>query len=160
MPHYLFFKISKVTKIIIVHPIWTQEHLTWAKEKENYIIFYHQKEDQSCFKAENILFEKIWSKFEVRNLVFILGWTIYNKNIVELSIIYVIFIYCNHKSILKFMLKIISVRHYKNQDIIVKMPRYPPQQCTEWHSMAIQEYYSKVQMIWLWEKKLPTHFDI
>ena len=98
MPNYHFFMISKVTKIIIVHPIWTQEHLTWAKENENFIIFFHQKEDRPCFKAENILFEKIWSKFEVRNLVFILGWTILNKNIVELSIIYVLFIYCNHKS--------------------------------------------------------------
>ena len=69
-----------------------------------------------------------------------------------MSIIYVLFIYCNHRSILKFILKIISVRHYKKQDTITEMPRYPPQQCTEWHSMAIQEYYWKVQMRWLWEK--------
>ena len=52
-----------------------------------------------------------------------------------------------HKTVLKFMLKIISVRHYKKQDIVAEMSRYPPQQCTEWHSMAIQEYYLKVQML-------------
>ena len=108
--------ISKVTKIIIVHPIWMQEHLMWVKENENFIIFFHQKEDRPCFKAENIFFvEKILCKFEVRNLVFILGRTIHNKNIVYFSIIYVLFIYCNHKSILKFMFKILSVRHYKNK---------------------------------------------
>ena len=45
---------------------------------------------------------------------------------------------------MKYILKILSVRHYKKQDIVVEMSWYPPQQCTEWQSMAIQDYL-KVQ---------------
>ena len=55
-----------------------------------------------------------------------------------------------YKSILKYMLKIISVRHYKKTRYSHGVGRYPAQQCTEWHRMAIQDHYVKVQMLWLW----------
>ena len=62
------------------------------------------------------------------------------KNIVDLSIIYVLFIYCNHKSILKFMFKIISVKHYKNQDILTELDNTQhnnAQNATEWQYKII-----------------------